>query len=72
MSSMSLNDLTDVTISNPIIDQKIAYDGIQWTNYYAKILLAYETYFQGSWGRKSKKWENQNQQKHGKIHQVVK
>lgn len=47
MSSMSLNDLTDVTISNPTIDQKIAYDGSQWVNYYAKVLLTYDTFFQG-------------------------
>lgn len=47
MSSMSLNDLTDVTISNPTIDQKIAYNGTQWVNYYAKVLLTYDTFFQG-------------------------
>ena len=47
MSSMSLNDLTDVTISNLAIDQKIAYNGVQWVNCYAKVLLTYDTFFQG-------------------------
>ena len=45
MSGMSLNDLQDVTITSPSIDNKIAYDGSLWVNYYAKILLSYDDYF---------------------------
>jgi len=45
MSNMALNDFQDVTITNPVVDQKIAYDGSKWVNYYAKILLTYDEFF---------------------------
>lgn len=47
MSSMTLNDLTDVTISNPIVDQRIVYDGSKWVNYFAKVMLSYDNFFKG-------------------------
>lgn len=47
MSGMSLNDLQDVVITNPVIDHQIAYDGSKWVNYYGMILLTYDEFFKG-------------------------
>ena len=47
MSSMSLNDLTDVTILGPSIDQRLVYDGSKWVNYFAKVMLTYDDFFKG-------------------------
>ena len=43
-----LDDLSDVTITSPANAHEIYYDGSQWINYGAKILLSFDDAFQGA------------------------
>ena len=42
-----LDNLGQTQISNPQDEQELIYDGTKWVNYYAKVLLTYDTFFQG-------------------------
>ncbi len=47
VGNLALDDLTDVVITNPTIDQGITFDGTYWVNYGAKIILTYDDEFRG-------------------------